>query len=258
MRGRRPRRVTHQTSNDGAIARARLLAIVGFALLALAMPSRFDATQAQVQPSAEQRALIQQQALRTKLNESTVLVATSHPSATYFGMASDMATLFSASDGVRMLPVASNGGALTLSDLLFLRGIDMAIVPSNVLTHAKANEALGGGLAQRMTYITRLYSEEVHLLVGRSVASIEDLRGKQIAVPADDGTAQFTAEDLFGRLQIRVELVTANPADAIDKVRAGSLAAALLVGGKPLPQLARLARDGSVRLLNLVVRGQLR
>ena len=91
----------------------------------------------------------------------------------------------------------------------------------------------------------------MHLLVGRGVASIEDLRGKQIAVPADDGTAQFTAEDLFGRLQIRVELVTANPADAIDKVRAGSLAAALLVGGKPLPQLARLARDGSVRLLDL-------
>ena len=136
-----------------------------------------------------------------------------------------------------MLPVASNGGALTLSDLLFLRGIDMAIVPSNVLAHAKANEALGGGLAQRMTYITRLYSEEVHLLVGRGVASIEDLRGKQIAVPADDGTAQFTAEDLFGRLHIRVELVTANPADAIDKVRAGSLAAAL-AGRRQAPAAA--------------------
>ena len=49
--------------------------------------------------------------------------------------------------------------------------------------------------------------------------------------------------------------MTANPADAIDKVRAGSLAAALLVGGKPLPQLARLARDGSVRLLNLSFAG---
>ncbi len=143
---------------------------------------------------------------------------------------------------MRILPVASNGGALTLRDLLFLRGIDMAIVPSNALAHAKATEALGGGLAQRVVYITRLYSEELHLLVGRSVRSIEDLRGKQVAVQAEDGTAQFTAEDLFGRLQLRVELVTANPADAIDKVRAGSLAAALLVGGKPLPQLTRLAK----------------
>jgi hypothetical protein len=45
--------------------------------------------------------------------------------------------------------------------------------------------------------------------------------------------------------------VTASPADAIEKVRAGSLAAAVLVGGKPMPQLLRLARDGSVRLLDL-------
>jgi uncharacterized protein len=247
MRGGRPRRDADARSNP----RVHWLTIVGATLLALAALMRLDAAEAQVQPAAEQRALLQQQAaLRTKLNESTVLMATSHPSATYFGMASDMATMFPASDGVRILPVASNG-ALTLSDLLFLRGVDMAIVPSNVLTHAKANEALGGGLAQRLSFITRLYSEEVHLLVGRSVGSIEDLRGKQIAVPADDGTAQFTAEDLFGRLQLGAELVTASPADAIDKVRAGSLAAVLLVGGKPLPQLARLARDGSVRLLNL-------
>jgi TRAP-type uncharacterized transport system substrate-binding protein len=228
-----------------------LLAIAGTMLLALAAPARFDATQAQVQPSAEQRALIQQLALRTKLNDSTLLVATSHPSATYFGMASDMAAVVSGTDGMRILPVASNGGALTLGDLLFLRGIDMAIVPSNVLAHAKANEALGGGLTQRLAFVTRLYSEEVHLLVGRSVGSIEDLRGKQIAVPSDDGTAQFAAQDLLGRLQLGAELVTASPADAIDKVRAGSLAAAVLVGGKPLPQLLRLPRDGSVRLLDL-------
>jgi TRAP-type uncharacterized transport system substrate-binding protein len=228
-----------------------LLAIAGTMLLALAAPARFDAAQAQVQPSAEQRAFIQQQALRTKLNDSTLLVATSHPSATYFGMASDLAAVVSGTDGMRILPVASNGGALTLRDLLFLRGIDMAIVPSNVLMHAKANEALGGGLTQRLAFVTRLYSEEVHLLVGRSVGSIEDLRGKQIAVPSDDGTAQFAAQDLLGRLQLGAELVTASPADAIDKVRAGSLAAAVLVGGKPLPQLLRLPRDGSVRLLDL-------
>ena len=251
MRGRRPLRDADERLNARAIARVRLLAIAGTMLLALAAPARFDATQAQVQPSAEQRALIQQLALRTKLNDSTLLVATSHPSATYFGMASDMAAVVSGTDGMRILPVASNGGALTLGDLLFLRGIDMAIVPSNVLAHAKANEALGGGLTQRLAFVTRLYSEEVHLLVGRSVGSIEDLRGKQIAVPSDDGTAQFAAQDLLGRLQLGAELVTASPADAIDKVRAGSLAAAVLVGGKPLPQLLRLPRDGSVRLLDL-------
>jgi uncharacterized protein len=251
MQGRKPLRDTHERFNTRTIARSRLPVIAGFVLMALAALPRFDAAQAQVQPSPDQLTVTQQQALRLKLNESTVLVATSHPSATYFGMASDLATMFSGSDGPRILPVAGHGGALTLRDLLLLRGIDMAIVPSNVLANAKVTDALGGGMAQRLAYVTRLYGEEVHLLVGRSVGSIEDLRGKQVAVSAEDGTALFTAEDLFARLRVRVEVVTANPADAIDKVRAGSLAAVMLLGGKPLPQLIRLAKDGSVRLLDM-------
>jgi len=210
-----------------------------------------EGTQAQVQPVPERSTPTPQQALRTKLNDSTLLVATGRPSTSYLGMVGDMAALPASGDEVRIVPVAGAGGVQTLRDLLFLRGIDMAIVPSNVLAHARATEAMGGGLAQRVAYVTRLFAEEVHLLVGHGVASIEDLRGKQIAVPVDDGTAQFTAEDLFGRLKFRVELVAANPADAIDKVRAGNLAAVLLVGGKPLPHLAGLPRDGSFRLLDL-------
>jgi len=234
-----------------AIARARLLAIAGVVLTATAAPSRFGATQAQVQPSAEQLRLAQQQALRTKLNQETLLVATSHPSTSYFGMVGDLASVLSGSEGVRIVAVAGNGGLLTLRDLLFLRGIDMAIVPSNVLAHAKTTEALGGGLVQRVAYIARLYSEEVHLLVGPSVRSIGDLSGKQIAVPAEDGTAQFTAQDLFERLKLRAELVAATPTEAIARMRAGNLAATLLIGAKPLPHLAGLPRDGSVRLLDL-------
>ena len=61
------------------LAKARKLG--GWSIPAgVAMPSRFDATQVEVQPSAEQRALVQQQALRAKLNERTVLVRRVHGS----------------------------------------------------------------------------------------------------------------------------------------------------------------------------------
>jgi TRAP-type uncharacterized transport system substrate-binding protein len=231
--------------------RQHFIATACVTLIALAALTNIENTLTQAQSAPERSMAIPQQTLRSKLNDSTLLVATGRPNASYLGMASDLAALLGSGEEVRILPVAGAGGAQTLRDLLFLRGIDMAIVPSNVLAHAAATEAMGGGLTQRVAYVTRLFAEEVHLLVGRGVASIEDLRGKQIAVPADDGTAQFTAEDLFGRLKFRVELVAVSPADAIDKVRAGNLAAALLVGGKPLAHLANLPRDGSVRLLDL-------
>jgi len=90
-----------------------------------------EGTQAQVQPVPERSTPTPQQALRTKLNDSTLLVATGRPSTSYLGMVGDMAALPASGDEVRIVPVAGAGGVQTLRDLLFLRGIDMAIVPSN-------------------------------------------------------------------------------------------------------------------------------
>ena len=248
---RRPSIEAGDRSGAKPVAHSDLVRLSCAALFFLATLAAADSALAQIQPSAKRLSASQQQALRAKLNESTLFVATSHPSASYHGMAQNIAAVFGSSEDVRILAVAGHGGAQNLRDLLFLRGVDMAIVPTNVLAHAKATEALGGGLPTRVAYITRLYSEELHLLVGRGVKSVEDLRGKKVAVPLEDGTAQFTAEDVFRRLALPVELVAGNPAEAVDKVRSGSVAAALLLGGKPLPQFAGLPKDGSLRLLGL-------
>jgi uncharacterized protein len=227
--------------------------VVGATLLALsALAPIADAqAQAQAQAAAQRLTAAQQQAVRAKLNDGTLLVATSHPQASYLGMATDLASALTSFEDTRIVPLAGAGGLQNLQDLLFLRGIDLAIVPSNVLAHARVTEAMGSGLPQRVVYITKLYGEEVHLLAGRGVKSIEDLRGKQVGVPASDGTAQFTANDLFSRLNVRVEIVAAQPGEAIAGLISGRLAAALLVAGKPVADLAHVPKDGSVRLLNL-------
>lgn len=206
---------------------------------------------AQAQQRPQRLSPAQQEALRAKLNESTLIVATSHPNASYLAMAHDITAALGRSGDIRVLPIASNGGTENLRDLLFLRGVDMAIVPANALAHAKASEWFGGGLQQRIAYITQFYSEELHLLVGPNTKALEELRGKKVAVPADDGNAQFTASDLFKRFGLEIEAVRMNPADAIDRVRSGELAAVLLMGGKPLPFVSGMPKDGSLRLLGL-------
>jgi hypothetical protein len=104
-------------------------------------------------------------------------------------------------------------------------------------------------LTQRLAFVTRLYSEEVHLLVGRSVGSIEDLRGKQIARRPTMARRSLPRR-ICGRLQLGAELVTAaRPMRSTRFVRA------------VWPQLCWWAAspcrscfdcgDGSVRLLDL-------
>ena len=206
---------------------------------------------AQNQQRPQRLTLSQQEALRAKLNETTLILATSHPSASYFAMAHDITAVLGKSDDVRVLPITSDGGIENLRDLLFLRGVDMAIVPANALAHAKATESLGAGLPQRIAFVTKLYSEEIHLLVGRQIGALADLRGKKVAVPLEDGMAQFTAGDLFPRIGVEIEPVRLSVIEAIEQVRSGELAAALLIGGKPSPFLSGIPKDGSIRLLGL-------
>jgi TRAP-type uncharacterized transport system substrate-binding protein len=206
-------------------------------------------------PPAPVPVVTPQQAQRAKLNKDTLIIATSRPGTSYLAMANDLSSAIGSGRNVRVLPVAADGGLANLRDALFLRGVDMAIVSANVLAHAKRTNALGSGLAQKVAYLTALHSEEVHVVAGQGAASVEDLRGKRVAVPADDGTAQFTAGDIFQHLGIAVESVPMEPAEALEAVRTGAVQAAVLVASKPLARVAALPKDGSLRLLSLPFSG---
>jgi TRAP-type uncharacterized transport system substrate-binding protein len=211
------------------------------------------AASAQTDRAAARLTAAQQQALRAKLNETTLLVATGAVSSGSASMVEAIGTVLAGAEGLRVVPVAGAGGPDTLRDLLFLRGMDLAIVPTNVLHHAKETESVVPAPQQRIAYITRLYGEEIHLLAGRDARTLQDLRGKRIAVAAGDGNARFTVGDLLQRVGIGIsgEAVAMPATRAVDAVRAGEAAAVLLIGAKPLAHLSRLPKDGSLRLLDL-------
>lgn len=221
------------------------------AILLFPLTGLLNAQGVVAQPSRSQQraALSQQQALQKIHNASALMVLSGRPGTTYFDIVHDIATGLNEGDGVRVIAVDAPGGADSLRDLLFLRGVDLALIPANVLDYADTTAAFGPGLPERLTYVTTLYGEEVHVLAGPGVASIQDLAGRKIAVPPDDGNVEFTARDLLRRLHIEAEVVKVAAADAIDEVRSGALAALVLLGGKPLRTVAALPKDGSLHLL---------
>jgi len=231
--------------------------VLGALLFALVAGSAGQAAFAQTpgaaprSPLAQQQALQKQQAPQKKHNESALMILGGYPGTTYFGIAHDIAAALGGSGGLRLVAVDAAGGTESLRDLLLLRGIDLALVPANVIAYAGTAASFGPGLHQRLTYITQLYSEEVHILVGPGTDAFENLRGRKIAVPSEDGNAEFTVRDLLRRLRVEAEVVRMAAPDAIDEVRSGALAALVLMGGKPLRFVAGLPKDGSLRLLAL-------
>jgi TRAP-type uncharacterized transport system substrate-binding protein len=189
------------------------------------------------------------QMLQKKHNETVLMLLGGAPGTSYFDVAHDMAAAVSANNGPRLVVVDALGGIDSLHDLLLLRGIDLALVPRNVLDYADATGAVGPMLRERLTYIAVLYSEEIHVLAGRGVTSIEELAGRKVAVPPGDGNTDFAVRDLFRRLHIDAEIVKVAGVDAIDDVRSGALGALVLVGGKPLRFITALPKDGSLHLV---------
>jgi TRAP-type uncharacterized transport system substrate-binding protein len=193
----------------------------------------------------------QRAAQQKKINESALMILSGRPGTTYFTMARDIVSAIGETSDLRLMAVDGAGGADNIRDLLYLRGIDLALVPANVLSHPSTAATFGPNVPQRLHYIARLYGEEIHVLAGRGIGSIGDLRGKKIAVPLQDGNAAFSVNDLLQNLQIEAEVVPMTPADAVDEVRSGALAALVTMGGKPLRFVAGLPKDGSLRLLPL-------
>jgi TRAP-type uncharacterized transport system substrate-binding protein len=200
---------------------------------------------------AYRRAVLAQQQAQKRHNEGRLMILGGNPGTTYFNLVHDMAAALAGNNDLRLIAVDAPGGIESLRDLLFLRGVDLALVPGNVLEYADTMASFGPGLRERLTYISQIYGEEVHVLVGPGINSVENLRSKKVAVPPEDGNAEFTARDLLRRFRIDAEVVKVAAVDAIDDVRSGAFAALVLMGGKPLRFVAGLPKDGSLHLLAL-------
>jgi TRAP-type uncharacterized transport system substrate-binding protein len=224
------------------------LAVLLFALIA-SLAGHSVLAQASKVPARNPSA--RQEAPQKARNENTLMILGGYPGTSYFGIAHDIGAALGAGGGLRLLALDAPGGTESLQDLLLLRGVDLALVPANALAYANATGAFGPALQERVSYVTELYGEEVHILVGPGTGSFEDLRGKKIAVPPADGNSEFTVRDLLRRLHMDAEVVKLAAPDAIDEIRSGTIAALVLMGGKPLRFVAGLPKDGSLRLLAL-------
>lgn len=171
-------------------------------------------------------------AQRSRANQGTVTIISGGVNGTYIRIASDLATVLDRGDDLRILPVVGKGSVQNITDLLYLRGIDVAIVQSDVLSFIRKRN-LVSDIGQRIRYITKLYNEEVHILGRPNVSRIEDLADKKVNVDvAGSGTA-MTAATLFGALGIAIQPTNFDQALALEKLKAGEIEAMIFVAGKP-------------------------
>src|SRR3974377_1043421 len=97
------------------------------------------------------------------VNRGVVELETGRARGSSVRIAEDLANVIDDGTTRRVLPVIGKGALQNITDLKLVRGIDMAILQTDVLDYAR-QQNLFPGIESWATYITKLYNEEFHLL----------------------------------------------------------------------------------------------
>jgi TRAP transporter TAXI family solute receptor len=200
---------------------------------------------------AQSQALPPGFAVRTaRANSGTVGIVSGGVNGTYIRIAADLASVLDDGDRLRVLPMIGKGSVQNLSDIVFLRGVDLGIVQSDALAFVVREQALPG-VSQTISYIAKLYDEEVHVLAGPEIGNIADLAGKPVNVDVRGSGTAMTAELIFKLLNIPVDLQHDSQEVAFQRLRGGEAAAIVYVTGKPARLFSTIPADAGLHFLSI-------
>jgi TRAP-type uncharacterized transport system substrate-binding protein len=227
--------------------RMNLNCVVRLLIVALISLFRIDVADAQTIPESIQRggsdAVIKQ-----RKNAWTVGIAGGLIDGTYMRFADELGKVLDDGDDLRVLPMVSYGAASNLDDLLYLRGVDLAVTQSDVFEYFRT-ERKTPNLQNRVHYMLRLPIAELHILAKTEIRSVEDLRGKRVNFgPAGSGSS-LTGTIVFQRLGVQVDQVLIDQQSALKRLQSGEVAALVRVVGKPVDFFTRIPPNSGLHLV---------
>lgn len=190
--------------------------------------------------------------LGARMNTNTVAIMSGYPNGTYLAIAADLATVLDDGDKLRILPIVGQGGAQNIRDVRFLKNADLGITQSNLLNvFARSNEI--GPIKNKVLYVTRLFNEEMHVVVhaDSSITSIKELDGKKVNFSNVGSGTQRSTRDIFERLDIKPVEVNMGQSDAFLALKQGKIAATVLIAGKPTGSTSKLKSTDGFRILSV-------
>jgi TRAP transporter TAXI family solute receptor len=186
---------------------------------------------------------------------ATIGLMAGGPGSTDTRIAADIARVLEDGDRLRILPMLGDGSIQNIADLIYLKGVDVAIVHTDSLT-----QTMQGGTIPRegsVQYIAKLFQEEIHILARKDIASLNDLTGKVVAIgPSGSGT-ELTATALLDTFHIVPNVTHDSQSAALERLRRGEIAAMFVVGGKPVPMLREIEPGTGLHFVPIPLTAQL-
>jgi uncharacterized protein len=191
-----------------------------------------------------------------RINAGAVALVADQLGSQSLNYAADLADVLGHENDLRILPIAGHGPVEAIRDIIYLRGIDGAIVPSDVLAYMKKQNMLED-LDENIAYLARFGSPQLHIIARKDIAALGDLAGRRVNIGSAAEARFVTASLVFETLGLKIEPVEGNELDAVQQLRKGDVDAIVLVAEQPSPFAAELAKDGKFKLLSVAMDDEL-
>lgn len=175
---------------------------------------------------------------RAALNQGVIKIVAGSRGGTYTQLTSEMMSVLPKTfvgKNLRVVPIIGNGSWQNIQDILYLNGVDAALVQSDVLkAYARDEEP---GVQSRIKYIAKLHNEEVHILARNNIKSIKELEGKKVGFGAVGSGTAMTTKIILDTLNIKTIPIHKNLDDSIKALKNKEIDAFFYVSGKPVPAI---------------------
>ncbi len=222
---------------------ARVLALVAPMLLALAQGAA-----AQDQAAATQRRAPSFEQQQEKVNAWTVGLAAGLIEGAPLRLAAEISRVVDDGPNLQVLPIVTRGPTENLNDLLYLRGVDLAMINSDVLEEYRIGLPT---VRDHVAYLLRLFPSELHVFVRPEIRSLQDLAGKKVNFNTLGTAAAYSGPLIFSRMGIDVEKTFIPHPQALQQMRKGEngMAAVVFITTKPVGAFQRGSWEPGFRFL---------
>lgn len=151
-------------------------------------------------------------------------------------LAAEMARVVDDGNNLHVLPIVTRGATENVNSLLYLRGIDAAVINSDALEEYKSQVP---DIQQRIAYVLNLFPSELHIFVRPEIQTLSDLAGKKVNFNTQGTAAAYSGPLIFSRLGLEVEKTFIPHQVALEQMRRGEMAAVVFITSKPVDAFVR-------------------
>ena len=169
-----------------------------------------------------------------KVNAWTVGLAAGQREGAPLEFATDISRVVDDGDNLHVLPIVTRGPTENIEALLYLRGVDVAIISADALAQFEAGQV--PDIKQRITYILDLFPSELHIFVRPEITSLDDLRGKKVNFNTVGTAAAYSGPLIFDKLKLDVQKTFIPHQVALQQMKAGTddMEAVVFITSKPI------------------------